>query len=79
MLATFLETNVFVVLRLENLHRRDVWGNIKNPPFLFDIQGKERLSPGKAIEIAEELEDDTKKPVVSAAHASIGLALGDNW
>lgn len=85
-LKAFLEANGFQVLRLESLHQHDVWEYAKNPPFLIYTLGKKAFVPEadgvfipctqlRAIEIAEQLERDIGRPVVTAVQASMWLAL----
>lgn len=73
-------------MKWESLNQRDVWEYAKNPPFLIYILGKKAFIPEadgvfipctqlRAIEIAEKLEKDIGKPVVTAVQASMWLAL----
>lgn len=85
-LQVFLEGNGFQVMKLVSLRQPDVWVHARNAPFLLYELGREafvREADGtfisctqqRAIEIAEQLEQDTGKPVVTACQASMWLAL----
>lgn len=85
-LRIFLEGNEFKVMNLESLRQPDVWEHAENPPFVLYALGKKAFVAGadgvfisctqlRAIEIAEQLEKDIGKPVVTAVQASMWLAL----
>ena len=85
-LKGFLEGNGFRVTKLESLHQSNVWDYAKIPPFLLYALGKKAFvseadgvlipcTQLRAIEIAEQLEKDIEKPVVTAIQASMWLAL----
>ncbi|MDI7259680.1 MAG: maleate cis-trans isomerase [Thermodesulfobacteriota bacterium] len=85
-LIAFLEGNGFQVMRLESLRQKDVWEHARNAPFLLYQLGKKAFVPEsdgvfisctqlRAAEIAEQLEKDIGKPVVTAVQASLWLAL----
>ena len=73
-------------MKLESLHQSDVWEYAKIAPFALYALGKKAFAPEadgvfipctqlRAIEIAEQLERDIGKPVVTAIQASMWLAL----
>ena len=85
-LKQFLADNGFQVMKLESLHQRDVWEHARNAPYVLYELGKKAFVPEadgifisctqlRSIDIAEELEKDTGKPVVTAVQASMWLAL----
>jgi maleate isomerase len=85
-LKKFLGDNGFQVMKLESLRQRDVWEHARNAPYVLYELGKKAFVPGadgifisctqlRAIDIAEELEKDSGKPVVTAVQASLWLAL----
>lgn len=85
-LKLFLEGNGFQVMKLESLHQRDVWEYARNAPFLIYHLGKKAFvqeadgvfipcTQLRAIDIAEQLEKDLGKPVVTAVQTSMWLAL----
>jgi maleate isomerase len=85
-LKKFLADNGFQVMRLESLRQRDVWEHARNAPYVLYELGKKAFVPEadgifisctqlRSIDIAEELEKDTGKPVVTAVQASMWLAL----
>ena len=85
-LREFLKGNDFEVMNLESLRQPDVWEHARNAPFIMYELGKKAFVPGadgifisctqlRSIDIAEQLEQDVGKPVVTAVQASMWLAL----
>jgi maleate isomerase len=85
-LREFLEENTIRVMKLERMNQRNVQEYENYAPSVLYTLGKKAFIPEsdgvlipcnqvRAIEIAEELEMDLGKPVVTSVQASLWLAL----